>query len=58
MEAGVLEAKGVLVAYHGVGLASAGGSVGEDGGVESVEYCFDERVCCFEIDLNVGEGTF
>jgi hypothetical protein len=58
VEAGVLEAESVLVADHGVGLAGAGGSVGKDGGVESVEYGFDEGVCCFEIDLNAGRGTF
>ena len=54
----VLEAEGVLVADHRVGLAGAGGPVGEDGGVEAIEYGLDQRVCGFEIDLSGAGGTF
>ena len=58
MGRGLLEAKGILVADHGVGLACAGGSIGEDGRIEAVKYGLDEGMRCFEIDLNEGSMTF
>lgn len=58
MSVSLLEAKGILVADHGVGLACAGGSIGEDGGIEAVENSLDEGMRGFEIDLNMVRVTF
>ena len=43
-----------MIADHGVGFTSAGGSVGKDSGVKPVEDSFDEGMGGFEIDLCEG----
>ena len=47
-----------MVADHGIGLAGACWTIGKDGGVEAVEDGLDERMCSFEIDLNINLSTF
>ena len=54
----ILESKGLLVANHGVGLASTGGTVGKHSCIEPVEDSFNERMSGLKIYLLKVFSTF
>jgi hypothetical protein len=54
----LLKSEGVLVSDHRIGFSGASRPVGEDGGVEAVEYGLDEGMGGFEINLNEEMLTF
>ena len=40
-----------MISKHSIGFAGSCGAIGEDSGVETIQYGLDERLDCLEIDL-------